>query len=170
VWFLTFGGVLFIIAVYALIFGGLYWVSDFTRKQIAKENPDFEMLYFSTSGKMRVRHKPTRKEFSIEGADVRGKIRIRKLATKPTGLAPNWLRFDGVTPSEDGGYTAAGKLDPVADKVREILENRGFVVENWLEGNVTACDSKTLQCVDLVFEQVKDANQVRYRGVSYEAP
>jgi hypothetical protein len=149
---LTVVGIVLIVTVY----GGLYWgftkVTELAGNEIAKANPDFEMLKFSMGGKMRVRHKATGKEFSIVPPQAKGgRIELRPLTTKQLTPVPAWIVLKDASPATGGTWNRMGDTGILIEALQDLFADHDFMVEFEDQSTITACNSKLLQCAVIGF-------------------
>jgi hypothetical protein len=169
VWALTIGGILFIASLYTLIFWGYSKVSDLARDGIRKGNPDFEMLYISNQGKVKVRHKPTGKEFLVAIPPGNSRIPLRSLATKRVASAPAWLQLSDAVPSEKvDGWDFKSGTDILVAELEEVLAGHGFVTESRADSTLTACEAKRIQCVAIGYGSAGSGSW--YNASYFETP
>ncbi len=170
VWFLTAGGLLLMLALYGAVFGGYFWIMDRAKDEIASANPDFEMLYISNAGKIKVRHKPTGKEFLVDGTAMKKHIPLHTLAIKPVDKLPDWLRLPDTQPGVRGRWESELDRDALRSSLDELLLDRKFILEEMRAGTMTACEPHALQCVTITLGENPAIGGSWYSAELKEAP
>lgn len=171
VWALTIGGAVFIVLLYGALFGGFFWVLDKARSEMAASNPEFEMLFIGTDGKIHIRHKRTGKEFALDSDDIKKHVPVRLLATKVSmDPAPAWLRLPQAVAGAHGTWEMPADKSDVADALDGVLRDHEFEIEEFRDSTMIGCQVKSLRCVKIAYGHAPVAGRAWY-GVSLtEAP
>jgi hypothetical protein len=161
VWVLTVGGVLFMIALYAAAFWGFRKIQDVARDEFAKANPEFEMLYFARDGQIKIRHRPSGRDFLVQPPSSRTGVRvdIQQLATRDVNPPPAWLQLENATPTATAGrWEAVGDTALLMEKMEDLLVERGFFPLPQDTRTTAACNAKTLECVTVQYGSIEGSS------------
>ena len=167
VWVLTVVGVLFIVGVYTAIFWGYSKVTDFSRQAIQKSNPEFEMLYITKDGKLKVRHRSSGKEFAIVFPVKQGRILLRGITTKRVEPNPAWLKLKDAAPYARGGWDRMGDTGMLREAIDNLFLDRDFTIEAEDDASLTACNPKLLHCVVIAYGLSDNADNRSWYSASY---
>jgi hypothetical protein len=169
VWILTGVGILFMVGMYAAMYWGYNKIQDITKEDIAKRNPEFEMLYFSREGKLKVRHRPTGREFLVIPSGM-NKIDLSQLATREVKPVPEWLKLrDADANAAKNGWDRAGDTESLIDGLDDILRNRDFETSVRDHQTLTACNAKQLQCVVIRYGLLEDRGDRSWYSATFFA-
>ncbi len=171
VWVLTLVGLLLMAGAYSGLYWGFNKVQDIARTEIAKANPDFELMYFSTKGKWKVRHKPSNKEFLVDPPTGKTRIVLRTLTSKPVVPMPEWIKLKDAASYARGGWDRMGDTGKLLERIEDLFLDHDFITESQDDSTVTACNPKLLQCVVIAYGLVdSQENRSWYSASFYMAP
>lgn len=170
VWVLTVVGLLLMVGVYSGLYWGFNKVQDIARTQIAKANPDFELLYLTNTGKWKVRHKPSGKEFLVDAPA--GKIALLRLTSEPVNPTPDWIKLRDAAPyAAKSGWDRMGDTGMLLEGIEALFLDHDFVTEVQNDSTITACNPKLLQCVVVTYGFVESQdNRSWYSAKFFTAP
>ena len=172
VWVLTISGVVLTVGIYVAIYFGYSKVMEMARADLQRSNPDFEMLYFSSErGKVKVRHRASKREFLVTAPAGKRRIALRELTTKEVNPAPSWLQLKDAGRSAKGGWDRAGDPGMLREALDDRFADQDFVIESQDDSIITACNSKLLQCAVIAFGFAENTdNRAWYSASFFEAP
>lgn len=172
VWILTVAGVLFMVALYSALFWGFNKVQDLAKADLSKHNPEFEMLYFAKDGQIKVKHKPSGREFLVQPPRGGNKINLREIATVKTKPLPAWIQLKDASPNGDeASWDRAGDNGMLREALEDLFLDHDFEMLTESTNILTACNAKQLRCLVISYANLEgEGNRSRYVAELYSAP
>ena len=142
---MTIGSVLFTLAIVGGIYSAYRWANRITKDTFEARNPDFEFLRRAGGSNLKVRHRPTGREFTVIGP---GLVRIRRLTTADADPPPEWTKLPNARRGPRGEWELNTGVAPVRDELGATFGEHGYRLEGGEDFSVmTGCNPKTLACV-----------------------